>query len=410
MLSDERIPRRQTKYLELSKNANQIAQTILNNIKETNGNVNDDGDWIIAVCMKPSDDLITVLLAIWKAGAAYLPIDVEYPEDRIKHIISEANPALVIYDNLFRNSDYFLTKKSIKFGTLKEASSSNDYDDIPDEATLNNGKFNSMAVVLYTSGSTGIPKGVRLSHYKVNQRNQWQLRKYPFRTTEKNCVFKTAMTFVDHIGEIWCPLIAGRTLIVIPKATVKNPEKLVPILEEFTIERILGVPTLLRSILMYLNNLTSNKTKFLLMQLRTWISSGEPLTKELAEEFFEYFDGGHQKLVNFYGSTEVCSDASSFEITSVDEIENMQKIPLGKPIDNTTIYVLDEKQNVVDEGVIGEIYCANELVADGYIFGRDSERFSKNPLEPFGRKLLEPKCNFISQQSHSSFFPNASNG
>lgn len=372
------------KFSSLNKNANQVANRILEIIsRDNNAEPNHGGDWVVVVCMKPSNDLITALLAILKAGAAYLPIDNEASKNRIAQIVKEAKPVLVIHDESIRDPKDYSPITAISFEEISKESSSKKDENIPDDSTLNKGESSSRAIILYTSGSSGYPKGVRLSHQQVNQRNLWQLRKYPYSATEKNCLFKTALTFADHIGEIWCPLVSGKTLVIIPKTILQYPEQFVSILEKYKIERILGVPTILRITLM---SLKSQQKSNSLANLKMWISSGEPLTMDLAIEFFDYFQ--NCSLVNFYGSTEMTSDVSSFEIRSKQDLAALHKIPIGTPVDNTIIYVMDEMKQPVDEGAIGEIHVAGVLISDGYLNNVNPGNFLKNPMQPNGRKMI----------------------
>lgn len=381
--------RRETKYSELNSNSNQIARALHALMMINGAKASPNGEWIVFVCMKPSDQLVTTLLAIWKAGAAYLPVDVAYPQNRVEVILSEAQPALVVYDDSFSHPEYFSNVNVIKFSDLKQMSLERKTENISDDMTLSKGNPSSVAIILYTSGSSGDPKGVRLCHYTLCHRICWQQKYYPYSATEKFCIFKTAMTFVDHIAEIWCPLIEGRSLIILPREVSRNPELLVNILDEFKIERFLGVPSLMRACLLYLNSLESNKSKAMLSHLKMWISSGEPLTVKLAEEFFDYFGGssGHT-LVNYYGCTEVNSDAATFDLKSREQLDALERIPLGLPLPNTILYILDRKKVPVSEGEQGEIHVAGINVSEGYITGQQGG-FMKNPMENVLRKLKD---------------------
>lgn len=359
--------------------ANQLANVLLDTIKANGSQANPDGDWIIAVCMKPSDDLVMTLLGIWKAGAAYLPIDVAYPENRVEHILTESKPVMVIYDDSFQNSKYFSKFRSTKFSDLKRESSQMSSTNIPDKLMLTGGDASTMALIIYTSGSTGVPKGVRIRHHTFIHRMLWQVRTFPFQDSEKHCVFKTALVFADHIAELWNPLAAGKTIVVVPKELVSNPELFVPILDDYKIERVVGVPTLLRSILLYLNMLESNRTKYLLSNLRIWVSSGEPLSLEIANEFFDYFGNGRQILCNFYGSTEVSCEVVFHVMKSKADLVGLERMPLGVPFDNTIIYILNKDKQIVSQGDVGEICAAGAPITDGYIAGRDPGAFFLNP-------------------------------
>lgn len=200
-------------YYQLNANANCMAACMLQQIRGAAAKPNQDGDWIVAVCMPPSDRLVTALLAIWKAGAAYLPIDVAFPHNRIEHILAEAKPVLVIYDE-YAAPEIFSATNYIAYADLQVHARQCSALNIPTKDTLGGGggvETNiDLAIVLYTSGSTGVPKGVRLPHSIVLNRLQWQFEAFPYSPTEKTGVFKTALTFVDSVSEIWGPLLNGK--------------------------------------------------------------------------------------------------------------------------------------------------------------------------------------------------------
>lgn len=188
---------------------------------------NTDNDLIVAVSLHPSDKLITTLLAIWKAGAAYLPLDPTFPQHRIDHILNESQPFLVICED-----DTFKTPSTTTIvKTFSELLQNSKLDDLKNSAM----QKQDVAIVLYTSGSTGIPKGVRIPHRAIQNRLYWQFKTFPYGDDENVCVFKTALTFVDSVAEIWGPLINGLSLLVVPKSVTKDPEVFIGLLERYKV-------------------------------------------------------------------------------------------------------------------------------------------------------------------------------
>lgn len=170
---------------------------------------------------------------------------------------------------------------------------------------------------------------------------------------------------------------ADMSVLVIPKDVTKDPERLVEALESYRIERLVLVPTLLRALLMYL---PLRNEPNLLHALRVWVCSGESLPASLASEFFDYFQEGTHVLCNFYGSTEIMGDVTYFVCDCKRQVLNYDKIPIGYPINNTVVYILDGDYRPVKMGQTGELFVSGLNLAAGYVNGRDKFRFIENPL------------------------------
>lgn len=325
---------------------------------------------LVAVCMKPSHRLPIALLSILKAGMAYLPLDAEFPMSRTKHILEEAQPLIVLIEEEADLSIYEETSIVTYEQLLKEA------EEEQEDTLKTKERSNQLAIVLYTSGSTGVPKGVLIPHATLLNRLRWQWRELPYVDNEEQCVFKTALTFVDSVPEIWGPLLQGRTLVVVPKSVTKDPEKFVSLLEKHQIQRLVLVPSLLYSLIMYLNMQNNDNV---LNHLRLWICSGETLSVALANQFFVTFSNKDKILANFYGSTEIMGDVTYYLLNKRAQLEGMEKVPIGNPIDNCIIYLVNKDMRLIPQGEVGELIVAGKNLAAGYIRGRDAHKFLDNP-------------------------------
>lgn len=220
-------------YNKLNVKANQMAYKILQlvNGKEPN----QDGDYIIAVCMEPSANLIITFLAILKTGAAYFPLNVNFQVNRTMMLLNESKPILVIHDETYKNVNAFGNISFISFTKLSNDSEGFSSSNILKKQTLSK-EQNDTAIILYASGSTTILKGARIPHVNIIK---WQYCTFPYSKTEENLLFKTALTFVDSVPEIWGPLLNGLCLVIIAPSFNQDPAKLVQILEHFKVNTVL---------------------------------------------------------------------------------------------------------------------------------------------------------------------------
>lgn len=164
-------------------------------------------------------------------------------------------------------------------------------------------------------------------------------------------------------------------MLAIPKCITKDPTQLVAILEKYEVERLVLVPTLLKSLLIYLS---LKRDANLLSKLKLWICSGETLPAALATEFYDYFPESEYFLCNFYGSTEIMGDVTYFVCEGKEQLRNYANVPIGHPIFNTNIYILDAEKKPVIVGAVGELFVSGANLAHGYVNGRDKNRFIEN--------------------------------
>ena len=348
----------QMTYRELNSRANQLAHHLrhLGIGPETR----------VGICVERSLDMIVGLIGILKAGGAYVPLEPEYPSERISFILEDSQVRLLLTQQRFTRS---LPESHVQTICLDR-----DWPEIACENIENpmeGATAENSAHLIYTSGSTGQPKGVLSAHRASINRFTWMWRTYPFAADEV-CCQKTSLTFVDSIWEIFGPLLQGVPLVIIPESVVKDPQRLVAELAVNKVTRLVLVPSLLRVIVEVGEDLARQ-----LGGLRYCVCSGETLPVDLARILRERIP--QTTLINMYGSSEVAADVTCYEVRNTD---GLGAIPIGRPIANTEIYILDSSFHPTPVGVPGEIYVGGEGLARGYLNRADltAERFVPHPF------------------------------
>ena len=349
-------------YRELENGANVVAHCLMaKGIRA--------GDRV-GLCLERSADLLAAILGTLRLGAMFVPLDPKMPKARIDYLVQDSGAATILttapYADAFAFSDTILV----------EALDANDATaaDMPALSTLDPAGG---AYVVYTSGSTGQPKGVVGTHCATLNRFAWMWQEYPFEPGEVMC-HKTAISFIDSIWETLGPLLAGVPQVVIPQEVITEPRRFLQMLRDHGVTRLLVVPSLLRLLLdsgIALGDIAPS--------LRLLFTSGEKLSGDLARRFLE--TAPNVTLVNLYGSSEVAADVTVHEITLADL--DGGDAPIGRAIDNARLYVLNPEKELVPVGAIGELYVGGPVLAAGYL-GRDdltAERFLTDPFVPGGR-------------------------
>ena len=345
-------------FRELNERANRVSRYLVSKKLEPKAPV--------GVLVERSIDMVVALFGILKAGHPYLPIDSSYPAQRIAFMVQDSGASTVITHRglraLLPDSVDVLRLDADTDLLLQHNSSDLRLPSIADAT----------AYVIYTSGSTGQPKGVEGTHRGAVNRFEWMWRIYPFQAGEIACQ-KTALGFVDSVWEIFGPLLQSVSLVIVPEAILLDPERLVNLLAEYGVSRIVLVPSFLRVLLDQVPRLNSR-----LPDLRLWISSGEVLPLDLARRFCDAFS--NCTLLNLYGSSEVAADVTWHEVRN---LEGCSSVPIGKPIANVQIYILDRYMQPVPIGARGEIHVGGACLARGYWQRPEltAERFVANPFD-----------------------------
>jgi amino acid adenylation domain-containing protein len=357
-------------YQELKTGSDKIAAYLCEVKKIKSGD-------LVGVMLNREEQLIPVIFGILKSGAAYVPIDPNFPTDRIQSIIEDSKlKLLVTRDDHQQHS--IMTNVAIA-NLDKEAEAIQAQQLNRKEIVI---RSNQLAYVIYTSGSTGKPKGVMIEHHSVINRIAWMQKQYPL--TEKDVLLqKTPIVFDVSVWELFWWSFAGASLCLLKPGEEKEPEEITKTIAKNSVTTIHFVPPMLSVFLAGLDEDFNYKE---LKSLKQVFSSGEALKTEHVSLFGNTLHKNNgTRLINLYGPTEATVDVSYYEC----EFESAcSTVPIGKPIDNISLYVLNETRQLVPVGVSGELYIAGVGVGRGYLNNQEltQDKFVDNPFAP-GEKM-----------------------
>lgn len=306
---------------------------------------------LIAICLDRSLEMMIGLLGILKSGAAYVPIDPSYPEKRIQYIIDNAQAEIVICDKQY--APLFSKQKEAEIILIN-----NDWPSISLEPTKDaktNLKPENLMYVIYTSGSTGQPKGVMNQHSGVVNRLWWAQNHYDLKPQEDVVLQKTTFCFDVSVWELFWPLIAGVKLVFARPEGHKDTDYLKAIIQQEGITTIHFVPPMLE---IFLLNIKQGNCS----SLKRVLCSGDTLKSSHVNLFKQHFPT--VELHNLYGPTEAAIDVTAWQ--SSNSCSLVSNVPIGKPIDNTQIHILNKEGKLCPIGMIGELHIGGVQVARGY--------------------------------------------
>ncbi|MFQ6339670.1 amino acid adenylation domain-containing protein [Bacillus sp. AF62] len=335
-------------YRELNKKANQIARLLIKK-----GLQKED---VVGIIANRNTNFVAGIMGIIKAGAAYLPLDLNYPEKRIKYMLEDSGARMLLTESEKRN----LVKHSIEELYLEDIDSESS-DNLSDRVVPE-----SLAYVIYTSGSTGYPKGVMIEHKSiVNLVNALDERIYNMHGSNLNVALLAPFAFDASVKQIFSALLLGHSLHIIPEDARQDVTKLAVYYKEHKIDISDGTPAYI--------SLFSETLSYSDIGVKHFIIGGETLLIEEIKNFYNNFKLTKPPYItNVYGPTECCVDATTYMIDP-EAIDFIKEISIGKPIKNCSIYILDEKKKLVPKGIVGEIYIGGEGVGRGY---RNNEKLT----------------------------------
>ncbi|MBO2455157.1 amino acid adenylation domain-containing protein [Actinomadura barringtoniae] len=306
----------------------------------------DGAEPVVAVLLPPGLDLVIGLLAVLRAGAAYLPIEPEFPPHRIRVLIDDIGPCAVV------TTDALASLGGDSPVVLVEETAPASAEPAPRPL-----RPAGAAYVMHTSGSTGTPKGVVITHAALTNHLGWIRDWCPIAPGDR-VVFKAPPVFDVSILELFAPLTTGATVVVARPGGHLDAQYLAELVQEQEVNVLFFVPTLLEAFL-------DEPSAAGCSSLRHVLSGGETLSPALVDRFEATF-GDHVALTNLYGPTEVTVDATAWRLDPGREPGTRNAVPIGRPVTNTRAFVLDELLSPVPAGVVGDLYLSGVQVARGY--------------------------------------------
>ncbi len=345
----------QLTYRELNNRANQLAHYLQK--------LGVAPELLVGICVERSLEMVIGLLAVLKAGGAYVPLDPSYPRERLSFMLSDSQASVLLTQQKLVSALPEHQADVVYLDDYQKLTKSES-----EENLVSGVKPENLAYVIYTSGSTGKPKGVTIEHQAIVNHMSWMQSCFPLKETDK-VIQKTPFSFDASVWEFYAPLLVGAQLVMARPGGHQDSNYLIQVIREQKITILQLVPTLLRMLLEHrdISTCTSLKRVF---------CGGEVLSVELQERFFALLNAD---LHNLYGPTETCIDATFW--TCKGRI-NQQTVPIGRPIANTQIYILDSHLQLVPIGVPGELYIGGDGLARGYLNRPEltAEKFIPNPF------------------------------
>ncbi|MEK3902760.1 amino acid adenylation domain-containing protein [Paenibacillus sp. FSL R7-0179] len=350
-------------------------------------------DQIVPIMLERSIEMTVTLFAIMKAGGAYLPLDPALPDDRIRYMLQDSSAKIVLTQKRFEEKLHQILSMD---GNENDGISYGEKYGIEmlivDDAEMYQGQDSNfpliarpehLAYVLYTSGTTGNPKGVMIEHRSISNFLNWMQKHFP--TEESDVILQKApISFDVSVREQFCWAIQGAKVVFLVPGGEREPEEIVQAVSKHGVTSIHFVPSMLSVFLDHVETKPSIIAD-MLVSLKQVFVGGEALNEQLLERFNSFLSrDGRTKISNMYGPTETTIDASYFDCASGHSSHN---IPIGRPVDNTQMYVMNEQGDLQPIGVPGEICIAGVQLARGYLNREDltKERFVPVPFHPQAR-------------------------
>ncbi|MWV45526.1 SDR family NAD(P)-dependent oxidoreductase [Paenibacillus sp. HJL G12] len=338
---------------------------------------------------------VIAMLAVWKSGNVYIPLDTSYSKEHLHYMIEDAKVELIFTTEhnareISNDKTFVMSQRHIM-----------DADSYEPSISASNNSLDRDCLIMYTSGSTGKPKGVIHKQQQLINRFNWLWSRYPF--TETSCMGqRTSMNFMPSMWEFLGGLLKGVPTIVLADSIVKDPNQLVRAVGRHQISHLTVVPSLLKRIL------ESPEDKGLLSTMQLCVTAGEPLTVDLLNQFKEVVP--QATLLNDYGATEV---NGILYVDSKTKTGRNNKLPGFKPIRNVKAYVLDSDLNFAGIGVAGELHIAGAALATGYLHDDEGNaaKFIENPFNDhsgprlykmgdYGRYLPDGTIELLGRRDH----------
>ncbi|MCC6812277.1 MAG: amino acid adenylation domain-containing protein, partial [Deltaproteobacteria bacterium] len=335
-------------YAALNKRANQLAHHLIGR--------GVGPDKRVALCLERSLEMVVAIFGVVKAGGAYLPLDPTTPKDRLAEMLKDSEPTVTLSQSRFPKSDEHVLWLDTEWERVAVER---------DENPARRATDDDLAYVIYTSGSTGKPKGVMNVHAGLRNRLMWMQSEYRLDETD-TVLQKTPYTFDVSVWEFFWPLMAGAKLVLAKPDGHRDPAYLADLIEQENITTLHFVPSMLQA---FLPVVEAKRCA----NLKRVFCSGEALPIEVSNRLLS---SANAELHNLYGPTEASIDVTYWQCRA-----QADHVPIGKPIANTQIHVLDQEGAAAPIGVPGELHIGGVGLARGYLNRPEltAERFFEHP-------------------------------